>query len=61
MAIRLPTKLLKLLVKLYIQVQWNPVHMTTIGPKFFGCIKGVVGVWIKLQPYVFNDVMGNQH
>jgi len=36
--ISLPTKLLNLLVKLYIQVQWSPVHMKTIGAKFFGCI-----------------------
>ena len=42
--------------------RWNPVNTTTIGPKYFGRTSGVValmGFWIKLQPYVYNDVMGN--
>ena len=43
-------------------LQWNPVNTTTIGPKYFGRNNGVVvltGVRIKLQSYVFNDVIRN--
>ena len=43
-------------------IQWNPGNTTTIGPKYFGRNNGVVvltGLGIKLQLYVFNDVIRN--